>query len=152
MKTATVLMTPKETTTTGYLKIKEWEQPMVFKFLPDADFRGSLKSVEWNVEDNVKHIIKSGDKEFDFFKQVGERPEIEVSSDWIDSLGLAGTKLLRIRFEFDTFRMEPVWYAFLYLKRAYGDIQKDSDAAYKVEITLPKDEENVPESDTSAGS
>lgn len=132
LKTVMVPMTPKEITTDGYLKIKEWDQPVIFRFCPDTDFRGTLKSVEWNVEDNVKHRIRNGDKEFDYFSQVGERPEIEVSSDWIDSLGLEGTTLLRIRFEFDTFRMEPVWYAFLYIKRAYGDIQSDSTAAYKV--------------------
>lgn len=131
-RTTIVEMTPCESTTNGFLKIKEWGQPMLLKFQPDTDFRGTLKSVEWNVQDNVKHTISEDDPDFKFFNQVGERPEITVSSDWIESLGLEDTVLLRLRFEFETFRMEPVWYAYLYLKKAYGDIQADSDPAYKV--------------------
>lgn len=131
-RTSIVTMVPEETTTGGYLKIKEWDQPMTLRFLPRDDFRGKLKSVEWNCQDNVKHTITKDDKEFKFFRQIGERPEIKVSSEFFDNLDLPETAFIRIRMEFDTFRLEPVWYAYLSIISAYGDRQADSDAPYKV--------------------
>lgn len=125
-KTVIVNMTPNEQTSDGFLKIKEWGQPMLFRFLADPDFRGTLKSVEWNLPDNIKHTITTEDEDFSLFHQVGERPEINVSSSWIESLDLKPTALLRLRFEFETFRQEPVWYAHLYIKEPYGD----KEAAY----------------------
>lgn len=131
-RTNIVNMIPEETTTSGFLKIKEWDQPIMFRFLPREDFRGKLKSIEWNCQDNVKHRITAEDEEFKLFRQIGERPEVKVPSSFFESLDLPETAFIRIRMEFDTFRMEPVWYAYLVLKNAYGDRQKDSDAAYKI--------------------
>lgn len=131
-RTVIVNLTPQETTTQGFLRIKEWNEPVVFRFLPNPDFRGKLYSVEWNLQDNVKHTITAEDEEFSLFQQVGERPEIRIPSSFFDNLELPSTALLRIRFQFDTFRAESVWYGFLYLKRTYGDMEEDTDAAYKI--------------------
>jgi hypothetical protein len=128
MKTMFVKMTPQEETSNGGMLIKEWGQPMDLHFLQVDDFRGTLISVEWNGPDNVKHTITPADEDFALFQQVGERPEIVVPSSWFESLGLSGTFVLRLRFQFQTFRQEPVWYAYLYFKNAYGD----QDPAYKV--------------------
>ena len=49
-----------------------------------------------------------------------------MPSTWLDSLGLEGTVRLRIMFSFDTFRQNPDWYAYLYLKTVNGD----ADAPY----------------------
>lgn len=134
IKTTIVKMTPNEITTEGYLKLKEEGQPMELRFLADPDFRGRLTSVTWNLPDNVKHELTAAETEnfTELFKQVGERPEIDVSTDWIDSLELPNSALLQLRFEFETFRMEPVWYAYLYIKTPFGDAQTDSDVPYKV--------------------
>jgi hypothetical protein len=128
MKTMFVKMTPQEETSNGGMLIKEWGQPMDLHFLQVDDFRGTLISVEWNGPDNVKHTITPADEDFALFQQVGERPEIVVPSSWFESLGLSGTFVLRLRFQFQTFRQEPVWYAYLYFKNACGD----PDPAYKV--------------------
>lgn len=117
---------PNEFTTCGFMKIKEWGHDIDLRFLMPRDFRGRLNKITWNVEDNEKHIIKEGDDSWTLFQQVGERPEIVVPSTWLDSLGLEGTVRLRVMFSFDTFRQNPDWYATLYLKDAYGDV----NAAY----------------------
>lgn len=134
IKTTIVKMTPQETTTEGYLKIKEWGQPMLFKFQQDPDFRGKLSSVEWNTDNGEKHRLTAEDEDFALFSQVGERPEVEVPSSWFEGLGLGEAVLLRLRFEFETFRMEPVWYGYLYLKTQYGDMDLNSKAAYKLGV------------------
>lgn len=90
------------------------------------DFRGRLKKITWNVEDNVKHEITEENEEWLLFSQVGERPEIVVNSTWLDTLELSGTVRLRVMFSFDTFRQNPDWYAYLYLKTINGD----NNAAY----------------------
>lgn len=132
VKTTIVPMTPNETSTDGFLRLRETGQPAVLKFQPDPDFRGTLISVEWNLPDGVIHRIEPIDDEFAQFNQVGQRPEIEVSTEWIESLGLPVNAFIRIRFEFHTFRREPVWYAYLYFRSAYGDEAKDSDAPYLI--------------------
>ena len=127
-----VNLTPQETTTQGFLRVKEWSEPVTFRFLPNPDFRGKLYSVEWNLQDNVKHTITAEAEDFSLFEQVGERPEIRIPSSFFDKLKLPPTALLRIRFQFDTFRAESVWYGFLYLKKTYGDMETGTDAAYKI--------------------
>lgn len=112
---------PNEFTTNGFMKIKEWGHDINLRFLMPSDFRGRLVKVTWNVEDNVKHEIAEGDETWDLFQQVGERPEVVVPSTWLDSLGLSGTVRLRVMFSFDTFRQNPDWYAYLYLKTINGD-------------------------------
>lgn len=115
---------PTEESTQGYMKIKEFGQLIDLHFMMDKDFRGKLKAITWNLPDNVKHTITAEQpEEWARFKQVGERPEIVVSSAWLDSMKLPKTAQLRIKFEFDTFRFNPVWYAYLYVKQAYGDLQ-----------------------------
>lgn len=141
-RTTIVNMTPKEVATDGFLKVKEWDQPVTFRFLPDPDFRGKLKSVTWNTQNGIEHLLTEEDEAFALFQQVGERPEITVSSDWIESLGLKDTVLLRIRFEFETFRMEPVWYAYLFLKQPYGDSQENAEVAYKISSTKYENSES----------
>ena len=96
VKTTIVQMTPTEQTSDGLLKIKEWKQPMIFRFLPHKDFRGTLKSVEWNLKDNVKHCLTDKDEDFELFEQVGERPEINVSSSWLEGLGLEALRFLEL--------------------------------------------------------
>lgn len=117
---------PNEFTTLGFMKIKEWGHDIDLRFLMPKDFRGKLVKITWNVEDNDKHIITSEDEDWTLFQQVGERPEIVVPSTWLDSLELEGTVRLRIMFSFDTFRQNPDWYAYLYLKTVNGDL----DAPY----------------------
>lgn len=113
---------PTEESTQGYMKVKEYGQNINMHFMMADDFRGKLSAVTWNLPDNVKHRITAEQpEEWQRFKQVGERPEIVVDSTWFDSMKLPKTARLRIKFEFDTFRYNPVWYAFLYLKQAYGD-------------------------------
>lgn len=130
--TVIVNLTPHSITTDGYLYIREEEQPAILRFLPNPRFRGRLKSVEWNVQDNVKHTITEEDEDFKWFSQVGSRPEIQCSTEFFDNLDIPNGTTLRIRFEFETFRAEPVWYGFLYIVKAYGDMQADTDAAYKI--------------------
>ena len=125
-------MTPNEITTDGYLKLKEAGQTSTLRFQASPDFRGMLKSVSWNLPDDVVHTITTDDEEFQNFKQVGERPEIEVSTDWLSSLELKYPATLRIKFEFTTFRMEPTWYAHLYIMTGYSDQAADADSAYLV--------------------
>lgn len=134
IKTTIVHMTPYEITTSGYLKVTEWGENIIFKFQPDPDFRGKLSAIEWNVNDNVKHRISSEDDEFSLFRQVGERPEIEIDSSWLKTLDIpiSVSSVLRIKMEFETFRHEPHWYAFLNLVVAQGDMVHDSKAAYKI--------------------
>lgn len=113
---------PTEESPQGYMKVKEYGQNINMHFMMADDFRGKLSAVIWNLPDNVKHTITAEQpEEWQRFKQVGERPEIVVDSAWFDSMKLPKTARLRIKFEFDTFRYNPVWYAFLYLKQAYGD-------------------------------
>lgn len=113
---------PTEESPQGYMKVKEYGQNINMHFMMSDDFRGKLSAVTWNLPDNVKHKITAEQpEEWQRFKQVGERPEIVVDSTWFDSMKLPKTARLRIKFEFDTFRYNPVWYAFLYLKQAYGD-------------------------------
>ena len=113
---------PTEESPQGYMKVKECGQNINMHFMMSDDFRGKLSAVTWNLPDNVKHKITAEQpEEWQRFKQVGERPEIVVDSTWFDSMKLPKTARLRIKFEFDTFRYNPVWYAFLYLKQAYGD-------------------------------
>lgn len=131
-KTAIVNLTTSSVSTDGYLNVREWGQPMLLRFLPHPDFRGKLISVEWNTQDNVKHRITEEDEEFALFTQIGERPEINCPSSFFDDKGLPSTALVRIRFEFNTFRAERVWYGYLYLRKTYGDMQADTDAAYKI--------------------
>ena len=78
IKTTIIRTTPNELTTEGYMKVKEYDEPMTFRFVMDKDFRGKLKSVTWNISDNVDHVITPESAEFERFRQVGERPEIEV--------------------------------------------------------------------------
>ena len=111
---------PNEFTTCGFMKIKEWGHDIDLRFLMPQDFRGRLKKITWNVEDNVKHEITEESEEWSLFSQVGERPEIVVNSTWLDTLRL------RVMFSFDTFRQNPDWYAYLYLKTINGD----NNAAY----------------------
>lgn len=117
---------PNEFTTCGFMKIKEWGHDIDLRFLMPKDFRGKLIKVTWNIEDNEKHVITEEDESWELFQQVGERPEVVVPSTWLDSLGLSGTVRLRVMFTFDTFRQNPDWYAYLYLKTVNGD----PDAAY----------------------
>ncbi len=113
---------PTEESPQGYMKVKEYGQNINMHFMMSEDFRGKLSAVTWNLPDNVKHKITAEQpEEWQRFKQVGERPEIVVDSSWFDTMKLPKTARLRIKFEFDTFRYNPVWYAFLYLKQAYGD-------------------------------
>ena len=120
-----ILTNPAEFTTCGFMKIKEWGHDIDLRFLMPKNFRGRLTKVTWNTENN-KHIIDSSSDSWELFQQVGERPEIIVPSTWLDSLGLEGTVRLRIMFSFDTFRQNPDWYAYLYLKTINGD----ADAPY----------------------
>ena len=127
---------PDELTTAGFMRIKEASQDINLRFKMAPDFRGKLVSVSWNLFNSDEVTTISKDKESDaeqwsYFTQVGERPEIDVPSTWIDTLKLSGTIRLRIKFEFDTFRQNPSWYAYLYVKDAYGDL----NPPYKV----PKD-------------
>lgn len=106
----------------GYMKVKEYGQNINMHFMMSDDFRGKLNAVTWNLPDNVQHKITAEQpEEWQRFKQVGERPEIVVDSSWFATMKLPKTARLRIKFEFDTFRYNPVWYAYLYLKQAYGD-------------------------------
>lgn len=123
---------PNEFTTLGFMKIKEWGHDIDLRFLMPKDFRGRLTKVTWNVEDNEKHVITSEDESWELFQQVGERPEIIVPSAWLDSLELSGTVRMRIMFSFDTFRQNPDWYAYLYLKTVNGD----PNAAYLAGSTV----------------
>lgn len=116
-----ILTNPNEFTPQGFMKIKEWGHDIDLRFLMPKDFRGRLTKITWNVEDNEKHVINTEDESWSLFQQVGERPEIIVPSTWLDSLGISGTVRLRIMFSFDTFRQNPDWYAYLYLKTANGD-------------------------------
>jgi hypothetical protein len=128
MKTFIIPTTTAEGSSGGLLQIKEWGQSIDFSFTQEKDFRGTLIAVEWNGPDNVKHRLTAEDEAFALFSQVGERPEIRVPSSWFASLGLSGTFVMRLKFEFQTFRQEPSWYAHLYFKDAYGD----QNAPYKV--------------------
>jgi hypothetical protein len=121
-----ILTNPAEFTTCGFMKIKEWGHDIDLRFLMPKNFRGRLTKVTWNVEDNEKHVIDKDSESWELFQQVGERPEIVVPSTWLDSLELEGTVRLRIMFSFDTFRQNPDWYAYLYLKTINGD----ADAPY----------------------
>ena len=114
---------PTEESTQGYMKVKEYGQNINMHFMMAEDFRGKLKAVTWNLPNNVKHRISAEDdpEQWKLFRQVGERPEIVVDSSWFDTMKLPKTAQLRIRFDFDTFRYNSSWYAFLYLKQAYGD-------------------------------
>lgn len=132
---------PTEESPQGYMKIKEYGQNINMHFMMADDFRGTLKAVTWNLPDNVQHRITVEDEDWQLFKQVGERPEIVVPSTWFESMKLPKTAQLRIKFEFDTFRYNPVWYAYLYMKQAYGD----QDPPYKA----PKPVETTDESDSS---
>lgn len=127
-----ILTNPNEFTTCGFMRIKEWGHDIDLRFLMPKDFRGRLTKVTWNVEDNEKHIITSEDESWSLFQQVGERPEVIVSSTWLDTLGLSGTVRMRIMFSFDTFRQNPDWYAYLYLKTINGD----PNAAYLAGSTV----------------
>lgn len=117
-----IFAVPDELTTNGFMKIKEWNQDITLRFLMDPDFRGKLVSVTWNTPNNEETVITSQDESWSYFQQVGERPEIDVLSSWLDTLGLKGTVQLRVKFEFDTFRQNPSWYAYLYIKEPYGDL------------------------------
>lgn len=132
---------PTEESPQGYMKIKEYGQNINMHFMMADDFRGTLKAVTWNLPDNVQHKITVEDEDWQLFKQVGERPEIIVDSSWFDTMKLPKTAQLRIKFEFDTFRFNPVWYAYLYMKQAYGD----QDPPYKA----PKTVETIDESNSS---
>lgn len=123
---------PNEFTTCGFMKIKEWGHDIDLRFLMPKDFRGKLTKVTWNVEDNKKHVIDAESESWELFQQVGERPEIVVPSTWLDTLELSGTIRMRIMFSFDTFRQNPDWYAYLYLKTANGD----PNAAYLAGSTV----------------
>jgi hypothetical protein len=127
-----ILTNPNEFTTDGYLRIKEWGHDIDLRFLMPKDFRGKLNKITWNTEDNEKHVITSADESWNLFQQVGERPEVIVPSTWLDSLELGGTVRLRIMFSFDTFRQNPDWYAYLYLKTVNGD----PNAAYLAGSTV----------------
>lgn len=127
-----VELTPCDVSTQGYLNIREWDEKVVLRFLPHECFRGKLIAVEWNIQDNVKHRLTPEDEDFHLFEQVGERPEIRCPMSFFRDLKLPQTVLLRIKFEFDTFRAEPNWFGFLYFKNTYGDMEADSDAAYKI--------------------
>ncbi len=116
---------PDELTTVGCMKIKELGQEIDLRFLMDPDFRGKLISVTWNVQNSDEKTVITADnaEQWAYFRQVGSRPEIVVNSTWIGTLGLTKkVTVLRIKFEFDTFRFNPVWYAYLYLKEPYGDL------------------------------
>lgn len=112
---------PNEFTTCGFMKIKEWGHDIALRFLMPEDFRGRLVKVTWNTEDAEPHIITAEDEDWSLFQQVGKRPEVIVPSTWLDSLGLSGTVRLRVMFSFDTFRQNPDWYAYLYIKTINGD-------------------------------
>lgn len=127
-----ILTNPNEFTTNGFMKIKEWGHDINLRFLMPREFRGKLTKITWNTEDNEKHSITSEDESWSLFQQVGERPEVIVPSTWLDSLGLSGTVRLRIMFSFDTFRQNPDWYAYLYLKTINGD----ANAAYLAGSTV----------------
>lgn len=126
-----IITNPNEFTTDGYMRIKEWGHDIDLRFLMPKDFRGRLVKVTWNIEDNEKYVITSEDETWSSFEQVGERPEVIVHSSWLDSLGLSGTVRMRIMFSFDTFRQNPDWYAYLYLKTINGD----SNAPYLLNST-----------------
>lgn len=127
-----IITNPNEFTTCGFMRIKEWGHDINLRFLMPEDFRGKLIKVTWNVEDNVKHEVTAEDEAWSLFQQVGERPEVIIPSTWLDSLGLEGTVRLRVMLSFDTFRQNPDWYAYLYLKTPYGD----SNAAYLAGSTV----------------
>lgn len=133
IRTNIVNMTPNEISTDGYLKVKEINQPMIFRFVADENFRGTLSEVAWNLDDDVIHTITPEDEDFSEFVQVGERPQVCVNSSWLFKLGIKAGSLVRIKFSFDTFRMEPYWYAYLYITSVYGDGAESSDAAYLVD-------------------
>lgn len=116
-----ILTNPNEFTTCGFMKIKEWGHDIDLRFLMPHDFRGKLEKITWNVEDNEQHVITPDDEDWVLFQQVGERPEIVVPSTWLDTLDLSGTVRFRIMFSFDTFRQNPDWYAYIYLKTINGD-------------------------------
>lgn len=132
IKSTIIPMTPNEITTDGFLRIREAGQPMTLKFQPAPDFRGKLIQVEWNLPDDVVHVINANDEAFKLFQQVGERPEIEVSANWLESLEIPKNALIRIKFRFETFRREPVWYAHLCIQSIYGDMAEDADSPYLV--------------------
>lgn len=136
MKTSIIKMTPQAITTEGYMVLKESTAEVNLRFQADPAFRGTLTRVVWNMEDGVEHAINATDAEFANFAQVGERPEIDVPSTWLDSLNLPSVARLCIRFEFDTFRHEPVWYAYLYIKGVYGENNPDVDVPYKIKPVL----------------
>lgn len=131
---------PTEESTQGYMKIKEWGQNINLHFMMADDFRGRLSAVTWNLPNNVKHKITADMEEWRLFTQVGERPEIVVPSTWFDSMKLPKTAQLRIKFEFETFRYNPVWYAYLYIKQAYGD----QNPPYKVPKEGETDQPDTP--------
>lgn len=135
-----ILTNPNEFTTCGFMKIKEWGHDIDLRFLMPKDFRGKLSKVTWNVEDNEKHVIDAESESWSLFQQVGERPEIIVNSTWLDTLELSGTVRMRIMFSFDTFRQNPDWYAYLYLKTVNGD----PDAAYLLKGKISPDPTVVP--------
>lgn len=132
---------PNEETTMGFLRIKEWGHEINLRFLMNPDFRGKLKKITWNVIGQDKHTITESDTDWGLFQQVGERPEIVVSSAWLDTLGLSGTVRFQIMFSFETFRQNPDWYAYLYLKAPQGD----PDAPY---IIKKEDTDNNDETET----
>lgn len=132
VNTTIVKMTPLETTTEGYMKIKEHGQDMTLLFQARDDFRGKLSTITWSLPDGVEHTITPEDDDFAFFGQVGERPEIAVSNAWLTGLELPAIAQVRIKFTFDTFRMEPVWYAYLYIMTTYGDSDVDAKTPYKI--------------------
>lgn len=132
MKTSIIKMTPQPITTEGYMVLNESTAEVNLRFQADPAFRGTLTKVIWNMEDGVEHAINATDAEFANFAQVGERPEIDVSSSWLATLDLPDVTRLRIRFEFDTFRHEPIWYAYLYIKGVYGENNPDADVPYRI--------------------
>lgn len=130
---------PTEESTQGYMKIKEWGQNINLHFMMADDFRGKLTAVTWNLPNNVKHTITADMEEWAQFKQVGERPEIVVPSTWFNSMKLPKTAQLRIKFEFETFRYNTVWYAYLYIKQAYGDQEPPYKVPKPTTSTLPEE-------------
>ena len=123
-----ILTTSEEFESRGYMRIKEWGHDTILRFLMPEDFRGKLTKVTWQIDNGDKHVINAGCEEWGLFSQTGERPEITVPSTWLNTLGESGTTKLRIMFSFSTFRQNPDWFAYLYVKTANGD----PDAPYVI--------------------
>lgn len=116
-----IYTTSEEFESRGFMRIKEWGHDTILRFLMPREFRGKLIKVTWQVDNGERHVIDSSSESWNLFSQTGERPEITVPSVWLNTLGESGTTKLRLMFSFDTFRQNPDWFAYLYVKTSNGD-------------------------------